>query len=90
MNGTDAVVLGYTGPADQPRQLVLKLPGGSLVLSQVLPEALARALATYLTGPGPAGRLPDGGPYTTIKASLIAEVASRPVSGDTVDVLRLH
>ncbi|MET9105368.1 nucleotidyltransferase family protein [Streptomyces zhihengii] len=58
----EAVVAGHTGPAAQPRQLVLRLPGGQLVMSAHLPEALARAVATYLTGPGPHARLPDSTP----------------------------
>ncbi|MFC9269122.1 hypothetical protein ACFTXJ_15300 [Streptomyces zhihengii] len=90
MNGMEAVVVGYPGPAAQPRRLVLRLPGGKLVLSADMPEALARAVATYLTGPGPLRRLPDGTTYTSIHESLIAELTGRPHLNGTVGILRVY
>ncbi|MET9111792.1 hypothetical protein [Streptomyces zhihengii] len=90
MNGMEAVVVGYTGPAAQPRKLVLRLPGGKLVLSADMPEAMARAVATYLTGPGPLRRLPSGTTYTSIHESLIAELAGYPHRNGAAGVLRVY
>ncbi|MBM9624190.1 hypothetical protein ACFQ60_01985 [Streptomyces zhihengii] len=90
MNTLEAVMAGYTGPAAQPRRLVLRLPGGQLVLSSAVPDALARAVATYLTGSGPRARLPDGTLYTSAPSSLIAEVAAQPHADGTFDILRVY
>ncbi|MBM9624747.1 hypothetical protein [Streptomyces zhihengii] len=89
MNTLEATMAGYIGPPAQPRQLVLRLPRGQLVVSADVPEELARAVATYLPATGPRSRLPDGTSYTSVHPSLIAELAARPQDG-AFEVLRVY
>ncbi|WP_282797357.1 DNA ligase [Streptomyces sp. CC224B] len=88
----DAEVVGYTGPARQPRALVVRLPDGRRAVSQRLTAALAAQAAAHLqaAGPGQPSRTEDGAPYTSAPGSLVVEVLAGTTRHAVVTVTRVR
>ncbi|MFE5713449.1 DNA ligase [Streptomyces sp. NPDC056501] len=89
---SEAVVVGYTGAAAQPRTLAVQLADGRTVLTQRLPAALARDAAAYLTAtsPGPPAATTAGDTYTTTTADLVIEVLEGTTRHQVVTATRVR
>lgn len=85
----DATVVGFTGSAGRPRQLVVRLPGGIVALSQSLKAPLAAQMAQLLAGAGRPGkgRL-HGEPYTVAASDVVVEVLAGTTRHAVVTVTR--
>jgi bifunctional non-homologous end joining protein LigD len=88
----DAEVLGYTGPAQRPRALAVRLPDGRAVLSQTLATPLAGQVgACVVTPPGCAyGRTDAGETYTVTMPGLVVEILAGTVRHTGFTVTRLR
>ncbi|MFD4320469.1 DNA ligase [Streptomyces sp. NPDC058548] len=89
---SEAVVVGYTGAAAQPRALAVRLADGRTVLTQRLPAALARDAAAYLTAaaPGPPAATTAGDTYTTTPVDLVVEVLEGTTRHQVVTASRVR
>ncbi|MFF8656792.1 ATP-dependent DNA ligase [Streptomyces huasconensis] len=89
---TDAVVVGYVGPADRPRRAAVRLPDGRRVLSQALTPLVAAEVARLAaeSGPGQRARTDDGEEYTATGAGMVVEVEAGTTRHATVAVLRVR
>ncbi|MFI1676334.1 hypothetical protein [Streptomyces sp. NPDC020607] len=89
---TDAVVVGYVGPASRPRRAAVLLPDGRRVLSQALTAPLAAAVARLIADSGPGRPAPtdDREEYTTTGAGLVVEVAAGTTRHAAVAVMRVR
>ncbi|WP_406178081.1 DNA ligase [Streptomyces canus] len=88
----DAGLVGYTGPAQRPRALVVRLPDGRLRLTRAIGARLAAQVAAQLaeSGSGRATRLGTGETYTAVEVSRLVEVLAGTTRHATVTVTRLR
>lgn len=86
----DAVIVGYTGPAARPRHLAVRLPDGSIALSQSLKAPLAAQVAPLLraAGAGRQARTGRGEPYVAVAVDAVVEVLSGTTRHAVVTVTR--
>jgi ATP-dependent DNA ligase len=86
----EAVVVGFTGTAQRPKALAVRLPDGHVVLSQRLTTALAARIAPHLL-PQPGHAFTKAGDaYTPAAGDVLVEVVAGTTRHAVVTVVRLR